>query len=165
MKIEFTKTKMKLANVNPRAELHGEEREPAGDLKLEVDCPSEVLANFHPALRSLLYYHDERRQRDLADQGSAQDKNFAPDLRMPLLGSPLKWEEEMLGASVTLCQPGSRSAIALEGCAVNNFAITPLEGGTISLAFRVQAHPDSRAFGALCTLVQQDVEVTIEAGE
>ena len=84
---------------------------------------------------------------------------------MPELGYPLKWNDEMLGASVSVRVPGSKSEITLEACKVNNFFMEPRDGGTISLSFRVQCHPDQRAFGVCCTLVQQEVEVTIEAGE
>ena len=153
-----------LSNVNIRSEVHGEDREPAGDLKIECDVDNGLLAEFDPALRSLLYYFDESRERDLADQGKA-GADFKPDLRMPRLAMPLKWDEEMLGARCRIKVPGAKSDIGLDPVKVNNWTIEPREGGTCSLSFRVQCHPDEKAFGKLATLIQQDIEFTLEATE
>ncbi len=165
MKIEFKEEKMLLANVNVRAEVNGDEREPAGDLKFECDMENAFLTNFHPALKSLLYHFDAGRERDLADQGKTSEAGFAPDLRMPQLEVPLKWDEEMLGAKCRIRVPGAKSDAGLDPVKVNNWTIEPREGGTCSISFRVQCHPDEKTFGKLATLVQQEVEVTLTAAE
>lgn len=165
MKLEFAAVKMLLANVNARSEVHGEDREPAGDIKLECDRPNDILANFHPALKSLLFYYEDGRQRDLVDDAKKAEPGFAPDLRMPNLEYPVKWGEEMAGAHCELAIPGTKSVIILDPVKVNNFSIEPREGGTVSLSFRVQAHPDEKAFGKLCSLIQTEVEVTLTAAE
>jgi hypothetical protein len=160
LKIQFKGQKMLLANVNVRAEVHGDDREPAGDLKFEVDLDNGFLGEFHPALKSTLYHFDESRERDLADQGKRHD---APDLRMPQLQAPLKWDEEMLGAKCRIREIGAKSDVGLDPVRVNNWTIEPREGGTCSVSFRVQCHPDEKIFGKLAMLVQQEVEVTLEA--
>lgn len=160
MQFELTKTKALLVNVNPRAELHGEDKKPAGDLKLLVDLANDDLAMFSPSLKSLLYHWDAQMGGDLVDVAKRdEDKHYAPHLRMPKL-APLKWEDEIIGASVTV-HHGVKSDIKLELCSVNEFRIEPKQGGTVSLGFRVQAHPDEKAFGKLCSLIGTDVDITV----
>lgn len=159
MRLTFKGQKMLLANVNARSERQGAELEPACDLKLEADLSNEILSEFHPALKSLLYFYDESIEHDLADKGTA-----APDLRLPNLVTPLKWEEQILGASISIMAPG-KATIQLSPVKVNNFSIEPRQGGTISLSFRVQAHPDEAAMGKLGCLVQHEVEVTLAEAE
>ncbi len=161
MKLEFKDTRMLLANVNARSEVHGEEREPAGDLKLEAFLPNDVLVEFDPALRSLLYHFDDAQQRDLVDEGRKGDPAYVPDLRLPKLMGPFRWDDEMQGATISLHVRGEKSRVELADVKVNNFQIEVQEGGTVLLSFRVQAHPDERKFGKLCTLIQNEVEVTL----
>ncbi len=150
----------KLANVNPRAELHGEDPQPACDLKIEMNVSNGLLAEFHPTLRSFLYEKDDS-QLDLAEDSLTH-------LRMPKLG-PLKWDEELVGAEVTVHRGlGGKSDIVLPGCSVNNFVLAPQEGGSVMLCFRVQGHPDEKQFGRLCSIIGSEIEITVmppEPGE
>ena len=165
MDLSFTDQKMLLASVNARAEVHGEEREPAGDVKLEADLPNSCLSLFHPTLKSLLYCFDSARPQDLADQGKAHEPGYLPHLRFPNLVSPLRWDAEVANAQVTISVPGVRGEIVLSSCKVNKFEFTPHDGGTVSIAMRVQCHPDEKAFGKLSVIVQQEVSVTLEIVE
>ena len=165
MKLSFKKQKMMLAHLNVRSEVHGEDREPAGDIKLEGDVSNEELLHFHPALKSLLYYHDEGRPRDLVGQAEGVEAGYAPDLRMPNLVPPLKFSDEMMGASVSIRVPGEKLAVELAPVKVNAFAIEPREGGTISLSMRIQANPSDKEFGRLAVLVQTEVEVDLTPGD
>jgi hypothetical protein len=165
MKLEFKDQKMLLANVNARSEVHGDEREPAGDLKFEAFLPNDVLVEFDPALRSLLYCFNDAQQRDLVEEGRKGDPNYLPDLRMPKLMGPFRWDEEMLGATVSLQVRGEKSRVELADAKVNNFQLEVQGGGTVLLSFRVQAHPDERKFGKLCTLIQNEVQVTLTPAE
>ena len=165
MDLKFTNQRMLLASVNARAEVHGEEREPAGDVGLDVNLPNDVLNVFHPMLKGLLYHFDKGRERDLADQGRAHEAGFAPDLRLPKLCSPLKWADEIPEATVTICVPGESKAVVLKPAKVNDFKFTPLDGGTVEFHMRVQYHPDEKQAGRLAVLVQREVEVTLEIPE
>ncbi len=73
----------KLTSFNPRAEIHGNETQPAADLKFETNVPSSVLDAFDPALRRFLY-HKADDAGDLANQ--AHD---APNLRIPKAAAPM----------------------------------------------------------------------------
>lgn len=165
LRLSFEKKAAFLVDLNPRSEVHGAEREPAADVKLRVDCDSGILAEFAPALRSMLYFKDESKdadgRNDLADQAAE-----APNLRFPHLGAPLKWEEEMTGATLTAHYGiDEKSDIVLKDCRVNDWKIEPREGGTVSVTFRVQCHPDEKTFGRLAMQVQNEVEITLEPQE
>lgn len=150
----LSKTQATLSNFNPRRELHGDEKEAAGDIKFECNLASELLAMFSPTLRSCLY-HKDGNGGDLADQ--AHD---APNLRFPLM-HPFKWELEIVGAELTIGHGiGGDSDIVLFG-SVNGFVLAPQEGGTVLVRFRVQCHPDERAAGKLCMLQGESVEISV----
>lgn len=165
MKLTLSHTKVYLANVNARAELHGEERASAGDLKLEVDLPNDVLSELHPALKGMFYCFDTARAADLVDAAKKDEPGFMPHLRLPQLGGPQKWGEEMTGMKFTLHGANGKSELSLLDCKVNNLTFEPKDGGTVSLTLRVQAHPDERAFGKLCAITQSEVEVSLAPGE
>lgn len=161
MKLEFTKVAMKLANVNVRSELHGDEREPASDLKFEAMVSNDVLSQLDGGLKSALYHYDSARP-DLVDEGKKGEPGFLPHLRFPRLGQEgFKWNDEMAGASVSILVKGAKKPLELKDVKVNNLKLSPKDGGTVALALRVQCHPDEDAFGKLATLVQSEVEVTI----
>ena len=105
MRIELANQKMLLAHYNARSEVHGEDREPAADIKLEMDTTNDFLIQLHPTLRQALFHFDSARdaegKTDLADKGSD-----APHLRYAALVPPLKWNEEMAGADVTIRPAG-----------------------------------------------------------
>lgn len=162
MQLELTKVKALLVNVNPRAELHGEEPKPAGDLQIHLDTSNDNLAMFHPALKSLLYHWDEQMGGDLVDVAQKdKDKHYAPHVRIPKM-APIKYDDEVIGAKV-IVHYGVKSEIALDLCKVGPFKIEPKQGGTVSLSFRIQAHPDEKQFGKLCSMVGNDIEITVES--
>ena len=157
MKFELRKENAKLIDVNPRAELHGEATKPACDLKLRVMLPSAELIQLHPNLRAMLY--QKPTNPDLADQASGEDTA----LRFPQLTPPYKWAGEVVGGVVTIHHGiSAKSDLVLEGALVNEFRLEPLEGGSVETTFRVQCHPDEKAFGRLCAMTGSDIVVTVE---
>lgn len=150
----------KLASVNLRAEIHGEDRVPACDLKFEGVVANDVLPYFHPELRQFLFKKDE--SPDLVDQ--AQPEALTA-LRFPRLGT-LKYDHEGTGYKVTVAYGiGGPSDIALADCKVDSFRIDPMQGGSVRLGFRVICHPDSEQVGKLSELIQQDVEINVTPPE
>jgi hypothetical protein len=162
VQFELSNQESKLTSYNPRAELHGEEPEPAADISFILNLPSEQLAMFAPTLRGMLYCKkDASEDNDLANQASRASAE--PNLRFPKLGA-LSWSEELVGATLTIDHGlgGKNSDIVLEGCTVKKFKIDPQEGGTCIVSFQVQGHPGERECGKLSMLVGRDVEITIE---
>lgn len=157
---ELTNHKMKLSSVNPRAEMHGEERKPACDLKFDVDCASDVLIHFHSELRQMLFKKDETP--DLVDQAQP---DALTALRFPRLGT-LKYDWEGTGYTVTIDYGlGEKSNIIIGDCTIDGLRIDPMNGGSVKIGFRVICHPESKQFGQLCELIQQDMEVTVTPPE
>lgn len=153
---DLSTTQVKLANVNPRAELHGEDPKPAFDLKIEATLPSDALIQFSPELRQMLYKKDENP--DLVDQISPEALTV---LRFPKLG-PLKWDWEGSGYAVTVGYGiGGDSDIQLPDCKVDHFKFEPLNGGSVLITFRIIAHPETADVGKLCEFIQQNIELTV----
>lgn len=161
MQIELSKVKALLSSVNPRSEIHGEEKMPAGDLKLRVNLSNDCLAMLHPTLKAMLYHYDKQIDADLVDTASASDPAYAPHLRFPEIPA-INWKGEMVGAQV-IAHIGidDKSNIVLHPCTVNNLVLEPQQGGTVKVSFRVQAHPDEKQFGKLCGLIGTEIDVSV----
>ena len=159
MMFALTNQNVTLAHVNARVEMHGEEREPAADLKFSVMLPNTVLNQFHPALLNMLYFNDATKQRDLADQGSP---DVVPDLRMESLGMPIKWNGEMVGGRLAIhIGVDEQSWLIFSTIKVNEFRINAHDGGICEIVFRVQCHPNEHQFGKLCQMIQQEIPLTL----
>ncbi len=151
---------VKLANVNPRAEMHGEDPKPAFDLKIEATCSSSVLAYFHPELRQHLFKKDENP--DLVDQVEQMTGGDGLTvLRYPKMGA-LKWDWEGTGYTATVDYGmGGDSNIVLHDCKVDHFKIEAQNGGSVVITFRIIAHPESEDVGKLCEFMQRDIELDL----
>lgn len=152
---ELSNQKAKLDSVNARAELHGEERKPAFDLKFTVALGNECLAFFAPELRSSLYKKSDA-------QGELIDEERESALRFPKMGR-FYWDWEGVGYTLTIPYGiGGISDIVVEGVNINKFRLQPQEGGTVLVSFRAIAHLDEKVVGPLCSLIQRETEISIE---
>lgn len=157
---QLTDHKAKLTNVNPRAELHGDQPKPAFDLMIEVACASTVLNDFHPELRGMLYKKDE--DPDLVEQLEGESLTA---LRLPKLGA-LKWDQDYSGYTVVVDYGmGGDSNIVLGDVKVDKFKFTAQEGGTVTVQCRIIAHPDEKVIGPLCNFIQRDIVLSITPPE
>lgn len=149
------KQMVKISNVNPRSERHGEETQLACDISIVVRLANSVLSEFHPQLLHALY------ERDASQGDLISDESHMPNLKFPEL-APLAWKFDSAGyQAIVHYGIGGQSDIKLIDAKVNKFHIHAQEGGTVSISFRVQAHPDSNEVGKLCSLIQNEVEVTL----
>jgi len=161
MRFELNKQEALLENWNPRRELHGEDPQPAGDLKIVANLDAGELAQFHPALRSMLFCKNGDGGPDMVNK-----QLDAPNLRFPKLKTPLKWDDEVVGAYLTIEHGlGGKSDLGFEQCKVNNFEIDPTEGGRFTLTLRVQCHPGEREAGKLYLLQGEKITVTLTPPE
>lgn len=159
-------TPVKITSVNPRSERHGpEELHPAVDLHISLTTGNNILTALDGKLLDALYTKNAN-----ADQGGQQnlegveEVSNLPNLKFPLMGA-LKWKKDLIGYTLTV-QHGVGSDIVLKGCKVNNFTIDPKEGGSVDLKFRVQSSDvDERTLGKLGLLVQNEVDIMLEAPE
>lgn len=148
--------KAKLTNVNPRAELHGQDKKLAVDLKIEIKVSNDVLSEFDPSLKSRLYKK--------ADEGRAElisEPGHLPALKFPLMGA-VKWDKKLAGYETVIHYgvSGTQDIHMIE-CEIDNFRFDCQDGGTVGVAFRVIANPESTDLGRLCEMIQQEVEMSL----
>lgn len=146
-----------LQHINIRDEKHGEENVLAIDMKLTGDFDGDILAEFGPELRHALYKKADGG--DLVDTAS----EVPTALRFPQLCQPLKFADEIIGASVTVAY--GIGDIALETCDINNFKIECHDGGTVRVTYRVQARPTGEQLAKLSQVLGTAVEVSIDPPE
>lgn len=162
MKFVLKEVLCKLINVNPRPEMHGDDKKPAADLKLSALLHNKELDQLHPGLRGAIYEKDNS-QPDLVSQ---DDPEFLTALRFASLAMPLKWAGEQIGGRVIVHRGlGGKSDLVIESPVVNEFRVEALEGGSVIIGFRVQFKPDEKAIGKLCMLTGQDIVVSVEPPE
>ena len=151
--LELTNCTATLENVNLRTEKSGPDKVPAADLKISAAQSADVLAHFSPTLKNFLFHTEGTL--DLAG-------GFA--LRDPHLGYPLSRDEEMTGATVEIGY-GPGEPMAFEDAKVNAFKLTPMEGGTVVLGFRVQCRPTPEQVAKLYTLQETGIELSLTPAE
>jgi hypothetical protein len=153
---QLKETKVLIASVNARAEKHGDKTEPAFDLTCEVNCASTVLDMFDKDLRTTLYKKND--QPDLVDQA---DPEALTALRFPRVDA-LKWELDLTGYTLRVAYGiGGPSDIQLGDCKIDGFKFKAQQGGTVSVRFRVIAHPATEDVGRLCEMIQNEIEMDI----
>lgn len=154
---------VKLSNVNLRAEKHGDETRAAVDLKIEATCPSTALISFHQELRQHLFKKDDNP--DLVDQVIVGDGLTV--LRYPKMGA-IKWDWEGAGYKgvIDYGLGDEKSNIHLgEDLKIDHFVIEPINGGSVSIAFRIIAHPTKEDIGKLSELIQRDIDLQLTPPE
>lgn len=160
-----TMTSAKLNSANFRSELHGEEHVPAVDLSFTMDQPNIILSYFDGSLLSSLYYCSAASSGQEVLEGV--DK-VLPNLRFSKLGTPLKWDDSGKGyyLEIDYGLGPDESNIELDLCTVGEFRITPREGGTVEIKFRVQASGSpltEKVCGKLASLIQREVKILLTA--
>lgn len=150
LRLELAKASATLENVNLRTEKSGQDKIPAADLKISVAQGADVLANFSPTLKNFLFHTEGTL--DLAG-------GFA--LRDPHLQYPLSRDEEMTGATVKIGYgPGDPQVFS--DAKVNAFKLTPMDGGSVIVGFRVQCRPTPEQIAKLYTLQETGIELWLE---
>lgn len=152
--MEFTLTKQaaKVAHINLREEMHGDESLLGVDIKIEADVPNDFLSYLNPTLKWSLYDKPEKQGELLEDQG------HMPRLRYAEMGQ-INWAGEMASAVVI---HGARKAddLDLEG-GVDKVRLECKDGGTVALTFRVKVLPTAQQSSALVGLLGKDVKVSV----
>jgi len=148
---------VKITNINPRAEKHGEDTELAIDIQIEARMSNDVLSEFSSQLKHSLY-----KASDTPDLIDAEfDKDRPSALKFPKM-SGFKWNADLDEYEAIIhCGASEKSNISLSDCKVNAFKFAPQEGGTVVVGFRVQAYPHETDVGRLCALIQREIEVTL----
>lgn len=150
----LTEKLARLVNVNPRAEIHGDERVPACDLRVSVELPNSALEMFDAALPKALFMPDPT-EPDILDMGHLDTVKF-PKL------APLKWKHEIIGAKVHIGYGiDTTSGVDLDLCDVDKFSVECRNGGTVAIDFRIVCKPDADDLGKLCTMIGGALVLTV----
>lgn len=165
MKLELKEKRVLLVHFNGRSEVHGTDRESAGDIKIRATLPNTILRQFHGTLMAALYFHDtENPGNDLADKAMEENPDHLPHRRFPHLAMPLKWNDSMEGGELIINIGAiSKTAIVLKDIVVHKFEIVAKDGGTVELIFVVKCKPVPEQAGQLYAMIQQEVEITLIA--
>lgn len=147
---------MRLANVNVRSERHGEVDTPAVDLKMEWVVSNEILAAFHPRMRSAFYEKDGQPALDGVPEAMAAV--IFPDL------DPLKVHAKETGLMVRVVHGLSGSSdLVLKDCEVSGFKLDLLPGGSVEVTFTVSTTDiDEKRLGKLGLMLKGRLPVRIE---
>lgn len=161
-----------ITHLNLRSEKHGDENEPACDLKVSVDLAAERLDDIHPGLCESLY-----RRPSSGDQIALIDKKAEQAftvVRHPGL-EPVKLKQKFPGYELQVFTPegdGSEGLVFADA-EVKNFTITPHGGGTTNVTFSVGTNVDEddiagllpflRDPDAVLTLVPPKAQAQIDA--
>ena len=155
MALVFTLTKQaaKIAHINLRIEMHGEEELAGMDIKVQADVPNDFLSYLSSTLKWSLYDKPDK-QAELIE-----DKGHLPRLRYSELGE-MHWAGEMDHAVFVVHGAKKSEDLQLEG-EVDKVRIECKDGGTVALTFRVKVLPTPAQTGALSGLLGKDVRVSV----
>ena len=157
-------TKVTLMHFAVRAELHGSDPVPAGDIRIRLSGSNKMLDMFEPGLRHALYRAADGADDDQPDLDGVDPVSDTPALRSSLIAMPIHLNREYPGRNVVLDYGmGGKSNIELSGD-INSFKIDAKDGGSVDIDFRIQVSGlDEKALGRLGMLVKHNVEITIAA--
>lgn len=151
----LTKQTVFVDNVNLRAEKHGQENKLAFDVFMSLHVSNDVLNHFDANLKSALFKKGDSPQGELL-----ADEQRLCGLRFPKIGT-VKWGEKFPGYSLTLhLGINDDSDIVLDDVELDRFSFKPMEGGAVNMRFRAIVHPQQEDIGALCELIQSDVDIS-----
>ena len=154
----LTKRAAKIAHLNIREEIHGEDKVLAEDIKIQADVPNDFLVYLSPTLKWSLYEKADDTQGNLIE-----DDTHFPRLRYSRL-SPLHWSIQMPNASFSL--HGAKKSDSLELTAnIDKLLLDCKEGGTVAITFRVSVYPTAQQSGFLASLLGQEVCISVSPGE
>lgn len=158
LELKLDKIDAMYTHFNGRTEREGDKDIPAADLKVTAYLPATVLEQFRTGLKDMLFKHDTLEgtlfagDEDVAKQGLV--------VRDPHMVYPLERDEEMTGATVSI-DFGIGDPMVFGGVKVNSFKLTPRDGGSVVVDFRVQCRPDQDQGGKLYWLQKRSITFSL----
>ena len=155
------KSNASITNLNLRAEKHGDENQPACDVKVSVDIAAEGLNDIHPGLCESLYRRPGKGdQRPLIEVGKGSDQAFTV-VKHPGL-EPVQLKQKFPGYEMHVRGPNDETDLFFADAEVKNFKITPHEGGTTNITFSVGTHVDEDEIAGLLPFLRDpDAVITL----
>lgn len=160
-------TTVKLKNAQSRPEHHGDVLVLAMDLRIVWTTNNRALDMLSPTLRESLFSVLPVGVKSDGDQEELDlPVSERPFVSMLKLKYPVKWEEEMSGYTLRLdFGLGGASDSVVNVCVLKNFAISPIEGGSVEIEFTVSSSADINGsiVGRFSEKQQQDIVITLLA--
>ena len=154
----LTTTDATLSSVTPRTEKHGDDDVFAISLGLKVTGPNTLLDLLAPGLRDALYKAAEG-QEDLPGVEPATPLLRCKLIETLALGACFEGWTLAVDHGIDEADP-----IKLGGSKVDKFRVTPREGGSVDIAFRVGSNDiDATEAGLLCSHLGQGISFTLTA--
>jgi len=155
--LNLQRAKCVISDVNPRAEKHGPEHELACDINLQMIGANDFLAFLNDDLKQALYCLDGTAQQpELLDE-----PGHLPNLRFPEM-SAFNWDYKGEGYTTTLhLGIDDNSDLTLYDCVLNKIKVTPKEGGSVQIDFKVAFYPEQGEIEKLCMRIQDVIDVTL----
>lgn len=159
--LNLEKSNAKVTNLNLRAEKHGDENQPACDVKISVDLQAERLNDIAPGLcESLFRKPGKGDQLPLVEVGKKPDPGFTV-VKHPGL-EPVQLKQKFPGYEVSIARPEADDGVFFADGEVKNFKITPHEGGTANVTFTVGVYVDEDDIAGLLPFLRNpDAVVTL----
>lgn len=146
---------------NARSEKHGDERVPAGDLKLRVKASNTMLDQIDPDLRPMFYKRTNARTREAQETIPGTEATDTPALATNRIDN-IDIKYEISGYRLRIYGGISdEPQIELYDVTVDKVVATLFEGGTIDIEFRVRSEVDAEESGALHMLLQRDIDIDL----
>ncbi|VWD60697.1 hypothetical protein BLA18628_07171 [Burkholderia aenigmatica] len=150
-------TLAKIVSVTNVSEKHGTERKPAITIGMSVVVGGDVLGEFDPALRAMLYRKPQPKPGELP-----MEHDGLTELRFPFMRN-LAWDRKYEGYLLRF-HIGATGAedVLLAECGLKDIRFTTQEGGSVGVHFKITAHPkDEIDHGKIATRLQQEIGITL----
>lgn len=155
------KTEALLTSVTPRTEVHGEDRVFAISLGLKITGPNTLLDKLTPALRHMIYTAKPDAEPELDGIEASTPLLRCPGVELMNLKVSLEGWTLAIDASFDEDDP-----ITIGSCKVDKFRVSPSQGGTVDLMFRVGSNDiDQDEAGWLCSHLAREIWVTLTPPE
>lgn len=155
------KTEALLTSVTPRTEVHGDDRVFAISLGLKITGPNTLLDKLTPALRHMIYTAKPDAEPELDGIEASTPLLRCPGVELMNLKVSLEGWTLAIDASFDEDEP-----ITIGGCKVDKFRVSPSQGGTVDLMFRIGSNDiDQDEAGWLCSHLAREIWVTLTPPE
>lgn len=146
------------AGYNNRAENHGGDPVPAGDLSLSWNMESAKLEEFETGLQAAFF---RKPHGTVGDQVALIGDGYT-EVRFPRL-EPIRLSEKYPGYRLELGGAlGLEEPLVLIDVTLKDLVFRPLEGGSVEVSCKAQVHPeDESEAGALCFSVKKSVSLSL----
>lgn len=162
-RFELKKVRAQL-NYQSRVEKAGPKKnEPAATAHLTIISSNDLMHMLESKLKESFYRKEIPQDEpvDLADQMAAP-KDGLTRLKFSKLQPEFEWYDVF--DDYTMVIPygiDDTTAIKLEGCKVDAFRLTPMEGGSMKTKLNVAIYPDEEQAGKLHTLNGSEITVSL----